>query len=177
MDDDAIPKNQWLIKIDTDQIYEPKKLYKSLYLAQNPLDVVSIPRLDFIKKDDQILIRADQKKIIGPIDHWLIFNDGLCFIEWIPEEKTDNCLSCASYEILRFHKPYKIFHSELSSWHFPFNKKARQHYVQNHPYKKPDNFKLKEIGYQIDPIMLDSSFINEHCKLVRNLDIDIINNL
>ncbi|MCE3039554.1 hypothetical protein [Helicobacter anatolicus] len=42
-----IPKNEFLIKIDTDHIYDSKRLFKSFYAIKNKMHVLSIPRVDF----------------------------------------------------------------------------------------------------------------------------------
>ena len=71
-----IPKNEWLIKIDCDHIYDAKRLFQSFYLPRNINEVVSIPRINFHIHEGEVLIENyTNGYFIDHIDHWLIYND------------------------------------------------------------------------------------------------------
>lgn len=104
-----IPKNEWLIKIDVDHIYDAKKLYKSFYIPQKDNDIVSIARLNIAVENNKVYIVPHY--FVDVADHWLIKNNQLKWEEvlivedgfdWIEISK-DNLYqydNFSSYEIL-----------------------------------------------------------------------------
>lgn len=118
-----IPKNEWLIKIDVDHIYDAKKLYKSFYIPQKDNDIVSIARLNIAVENNKVYIVPHY--FVDVADHWLIKNNQLKWEEvlivedgfdWIEISK-DNLYqydNFSSYEILCL-KGRNIYHTELTN--------------------------------------------------------------
>lgn len=116
---DLIPKNEWLIKIDVDQIYFPEILEHSFYLPKDKADFVSYSRLNVIRSSS-----GDIRTInyVRPGDHWLIFNNNLTFLNTTGYGENGKFYS---YELLKMPGRNIPFHPECSSIHFPFEKKYR----------------------------------------------------
>ena len=115
----VIPKNEWLIKIDVDQIYFPDILEHSFYLPKRNSDLVIYSRLNTVRTDNNEIKVID---CIRPGDHWLVYNNNLEFInKWGEKENGD----FFSWEELKM-GPHEIpYFPECSSIHFPFEKKYR----------------------------------------------------
>ncbi len=111
-----IPQNEWLIKIDVDQIYFPKILEHSFYLPKSTNDVVSYSRLNVIRDSDNNLRIIEY---IRPGDHWLVFNNNLRFINIQGYDKFGKYFAC---EQIKWSKRGLAFKPECSSIHFPFEK-------------------------------------------------------
>lgn len=154
-----IPKNQWLIKIDCDHIYDAKKLYKAFYLPKKRYERLVIARIDTLIKDNSVFIRSNAQGNFWNVgtDHWLICNNGLRFNVWFPDKERK-----LFYEGL-FYRPARItYHTELNNYHFPFIKNSRASGNEN---AIKNAFTLDEIrqsdlvGTRIDPEMLDENKI------------------
>lgn len=118
---DLIPKKEWLIKIDVDQIYFPEILRHSFSLPSNNREWVVYSRLDLYRLDGEIKV-FDYKR---PGDHWLIYNDGLYFTTEIGKRANGDFFA---WEALSMEPRIKLrspFLPECSSVHFPFEKKYR----------------------------------------------------
>lgn len=115
-----IPKNEWLIKIDADQIYFPEILEHSFYLPKSTKDVVSYSRLNLVRDGDNNLRVEDY---LRPGDHWLVFNDNIHFIN---VHGYSNEGKFYSYELVQWNKNKIPFKPECSSVHFPFEKNQRK---------------------------------------------------
>lgn len=160
-----IPKNEWLILIDTDHIYDAKKLYKSFYLAKSPYERVMYDRINFLVKNGKVSVEKStymkdgvgfvDKFMLHYLDHWLLCNFGFEFIpQYINKEKT------IQIEIWNF-KPMRIDKfTEISNYHFPYIKERRQSMND-----KVEKFTLNEIkqsrlvGTRIDSALLDEKKI------------------
>lgn len=118
---DLIPKNEWVIKIDVDQIYFPNILEHSFYLPKNSKDVVFYSRLNVIVIKENSLSVIDY---VRPGDHWLILNNGLHFENVFGKDNNGNFYS---YERLKMPHLDIPFLPECSSIHFPFEKKYRKY--------------------------------------------------
>lgn len=115
-----IPPNEWLIKIDVDQIYFPKILEHSFYLPRTTNDMVSYSRLNVIRDV------GNNFRVIGyirPGDHWLVFNNNLRFINIQGYDESGNFFA---YEQIRWGKRSLPFKPECSSIHFPYEKNYRK---------------------------------------------------
>lgn len=147
----VIPKYQWLVKIDTDHIYEARKLYKSFYLAQKMWDIVFHSRIDFCKKDNKILVSAHRFCVFEG-DHWLVNNFDLKFIPFNTH-----------YEQLIPHSNHLIS-TELPSWHFPYEKQSRKEGAKNVQWLPTKQWHSDEISTRIDPVMLKSEVLHTFVK-------------
>lgn len=158
-----IPKNEWLIKLDMDHIYDAKKLYKNLYLVNKTYEMSTIPRIDFLIKSNKVYVGNYKNNdyildnfFIPGGDHWLIFNNKLQFKEWMPEAE-----EVMFYEAL-VHPSKRMIRGELSNYHFPCIKISR-HELNNKTIETA--FTLDEIkrsrlvGVRIDPDLLDEEKI------------------
>lgn len=92
-----IPKNEWFIKIDCDQIYDSEKLQKSFSLAKSFNDVVIYMQLNLHVFDNQVFIRI-KDPIVEHGDHFLMCNRDVYFIESIVSSSEQEC---KSYEVLK----------------------------------------------------------------------------
>ncbi|MPO61823.1 beta-1,4-N-acetylgalactosaminyltransferase, partial [Campylobacter jejuni] len=130
-----IPKDEWLIKIDVDHIYDAKKLYKSFYIPKNKYDVVSYSRVDIHYFNDNFFLCKDNNGNIlkEPGDCLLINNYNLKWKEvlidrinnnWKKATKQSFSSNIHSLEQLKY-KHRILFHTELNNYHFPFLKKHR----------------------------------------------------
>lgn len=114
-----IPKNEWIIKIDVDQIYFPEILEHSFYLPASPRDWVIYSRLNTVIANNKIMVTD----YIRPGDHWLVFNDGLYFDHEVGYKETGTYYA---WEHLVRSKPLnRAYFPECSSIHFPVEKKYR----------------------------------------------------
>lgn len=133
-----IPKGEWFIKIDTDQIYDSKKLKESFSLPQSRREIVCYFRMELHCFDDRIYIhRYTPIKDFG--DHWLLYNRFSSFFDHILREDSDYE---EGYEMINFGFITKEYVPELNTWHFPYMKESRrdlakiEDYVPLSEYKK-----------------------------------------
>ncbi len=119
-----IPKDEWLIKIDVDHIYDAKKLYKSFYIPKNKYDVVSYSRVDIHYFNDNFFLCKDNNGNIlkEPGDCLLINNYNLKWKEvlidrinnnWKKATKQSFSSNIHSLEQLKY-KHRILFHTELN---------------------------------------------------------------
>ncbi|MCR6579250.1 beta-1,4-N-acetylgalactosaminyltransferase [Campylobacter insulaenigrae] len=128
-----IPKEEWLIKIDTDHIYDAKKLYKSFYIPKKDYHMVCYSRIDFVFKDNKIYVCQDKDENVlkAPGDCWLLKNKKIYFKEILRSwgiahhysNVTDKKQMRFYEELVAKHK-IKYF-TELNNYHFPYMKKHR----------------------------------------------------
>ncbi len=160
-----IPKNEWLVNIDCDQIYDAKKLYKSFYLPKNKFEVVQYDRINIIVENNEVRIAKYEGYenciddfLLHYCDHRLLCNFDCEFVPYFCET------NATLQEGLIFGKRRNIF-AELNTWHFPFLKESR---VFNHDMTRKNGvnaFTLDEIrqsplvGTRIDPALLDKDKI------------------
>ena len=115
-----IPKKEWLIKIDADQIYFPKILEHSFYLPKTEKDFVSYSRLNVIRDScNELWV----EKYVRPGDQWLIFNDDIHFINIFGENEYGRFYA---WEYAKWGKRNRQFKPECSSVHFPYEKSYRK---------------------------------------------------
>ena len=115
-----IPKNEWMIKIDVDQIYFPDILGHSFYLPKNTNDIVFYSRLNLLRDINNQLRVINY---IRPGDHWLVFNDSLKFINIHGYYESGEFYA---FEKLKMNRREVPFTPECSSVHFPCEKKYRR---------------------------------------------------
>lgn len=125
-----IPKGEWLIKIDCDQIYDAKKLKESFKLAKTPRDIVYYFRINLHCFDDAILIDKNAP-LYDPADHWLICNNGLFFVNSIVEEYEEKIFYWESLVIPFYHL---WVDAPLNTWHFPCIKASRRNFALRENY-------------------------------------------
>lgn len=159
-----IPKKQWLIKIDCDHIYDAKKLYKAFYLPKSRFDSVIKPRFDILIRERRVHIRKLKHGLIQDdflfrgVDDWLIYNNGLDFVVWHPNENSKHLF----FETLTCRNRRRNICTELNNYHFPFVKNSRAGFSDD--WIK-GAFSLDEIrqsplvGKRIDPALLDKDKI------------------
>ncbi len=143
----VIPKYHWLILIDTDHIYEARKLFKSFYLAQKVWDMVLHSRINFLSSENGVRIQSSCTEVYEG-DHWLVNNFGLEFQVFNE-----------TYEQLIPHTNHLIS-TELPSWHFPYQKDSRKIDAQKFQWVALESWQSSEIGTRIDKIMLKSDVMD-----------------
>lgn len=152
-----IPKNEWVIKIDCDHIYNAKKLYESFYIPKSIKEVVMYSRINFVVRDFEVFVRNDGD--FGFLDawgdHWLLYNDCEPFEIWRYNDE--------SYEVLKLKDKHHIKDKEMVQWHFPLAKKRRNAIVDNDliPLKEFKKHHADLIGTKIEESMLDEKRILE----------------
>lgn len=125
-----IPKGEWLIKIDCDQIYDAKKLKESFCFAKSVEDIVFYFRINLHCFSDGIYI--DKKNPISDHkDHWLICNNDLFFTNDIQE---CNSKDIHYWELLQIPFSYNAVNAPLNTWHFPLLKQNRSALVKKENY-------------------------------------------
>ncbi|MFA4805840.1 beta-1,4-N-acetylgalactosamyltransferase [Helicobacter pylori] len=152
-----IPKNEWVIKIDCDHIYDAKKLYESFYIPKIIKEVVMYSRINFVVQDFEVFVRNDGD--FGFLDawgdQWLLYNDCEPFEIWHYNDE--------SYEVLKLKDKHHIKDKELMQWHFPLAKKRRNAIVYDDliPLKEFKKRHADLIGTRIEESMLDEKRILE----------------
>lgn len=117
-----IPQGEWLIKIDSDQLYDSQKLKESFKLVRSTQDIVFYFRLN-LHCFDNLLYLNREMPISDPKDHWLICNNGLFFVDDIQENNEEEV---EYWELLQIPFEYREFETPLNTWHFPLLKESRK---------------------------------------------------
>ena len=122
----CIPSNEWIIKIDVDQVYFPEILRHSFSLPRAEDDFVIYSRLDLVYESTT---NHDLKvwRYHRPGDHWLIFNKNLRFVNNFGYHRNGRFYA---YEVLKcgnasFPKGRRYL-PECSTLHFPTIKSYRK---------------------------------------------------
>lgn len=162
---DIIPDNEWIIKIDTDQIYDAEKLKKIFYLPRDENDAVILTRIN-LHFDGKELYFIKECPYLATPDHCLIYNNKLEF-----ELKTDK-KSCKSVEHLNI-SAFNLIYPEMNNYHFPMMKEYRKqkgygNLVEFDEFIKSGTLQKfieeKKLPAIIDPKMLDKKHIMSICK-------------
>lgn len=152
-----IPKNEWLMKVDVDHIYDAEKLKKVFYLLKKPSDCVILSRLDLHYLNEKLYTFKDKENFKAPLDMWIINNSNLKF-ELFKTNKSE-FFACETLKV----KDRNIIFTQLTNWHFPCMKKER--YIEDlNKLETFKNFKKNYLGLEITPDMLDEDRIIEECK-------------
>ncbi|WP_367960366.1 beta-1,4-N-acetylgalactosaminyltransferase [Helicobacter acinonychis] len=152
-----IPKNEWVIKIDADHIYDAKKLYESFYIPKNTKEIVMYSRINFVVQDFEVFVRNDG--VFGFLDahgdQWLLYNDCGSFEIWQDNDE--------SYEVLKPKDKHHVKDKEMVQWHFPLAKKERNAIVCDNliPLEEFKKRRADLIGTRIEESMLDEKRILE----------------
>lgn len=120
---EVIPKNEWIIKIDVDQIYFPRILEHSFFLPKSNKDIVSYSRLNVVRDKNN---RVRVEKYLRPGDHWLIFNDKINFTNVFGYSESGEFYSWEHMQWEGDKNPI-FFKPECSSLHFPYEKNYRSY--------------------------------------------------
>lgn len=118
-----LPKNEWIIKIDCDHVFDKEKLENLMYLPTNNNDVVILPRLN-LHYDNEKLYFIKNCPIITSKDFWLIYNNNL---EFKPMPCNKNTMLIEHLDV----SSRNVIHSEASNYHFPMIKKRRNSFSQD----------------------------------------------
>lgn len=123
---DKLPKNEWIIKIDCDHIYNAKYVKDLCRLPFNEDECVFLSRLNLKVIDDEVYLIKGQE-LVEPGDSWILYNGDLIpkspfgfYLE--DNEDVYRAREKFSHNI----KNHKRIFSILSNWHFPYIKKRRQ---------------------------------------------------
>jgi beta-1,4-N-acetylgalactosaminyltransferase len=130
-----IPKDEWIIKIDCDHVYDGEKLKKLFYLPKKDNDYIVISRLDLAVVDNKIYTITD-KPFVESKDFFLLKNRNLNFKNSSWEYKKNGKIFLAGCETLyinnypanssKIEKSYNFIYGELVNYHFPLAKKWRK---------------------------------------------------
>ncbi|EAJ2878828.1 hypothetical protein A0X34_01940 [Campylobacter coli] len=160
-----IPKDEWLIKIDVDHIYDAKRLYKSFYIPKKDYEILTYSRIDFLIKNNEIFLRYDEVfGILNNIanDQWLMKRGKHIWQENITNlDSFGNVIKTSSYEYLNI-KKFKLYHTEFLNYHFPFIKKERMKDIEKFKWVKLQDFlesKHNTLNTIINPETLNKQLI------------------
>ncbi len=162
-----IPKNEWVVKIDCDHIYDAKKLYESFYIPKSIKEVVMYSRINFVVRDFEVFVcnSGDFGFLDAWGDQWLFYNDCEPFEIWQHNGEVLETWQHNDdiYEILKLKDKHHIKDKELMQWHFPLAKKRRNAIVDNDliPLKDFKKHHADLIGTRIEESMLDEKRILE----------------
>lgn len=158
----VIPKNQWLVKIDVDHIYEASKLFKSFYLIQKPWDMLIWNLINVCCIDQEIFIDKNTRASYEQGDHFVLKNISLYFAEvkaaW---NGIDDRIG--SFETFKPHSNH-IIRPEVNNWYLPYQKELRKKVINRHSWIPLQSWQGEEIGTRIDPIMLQSEVLHTFVK-------------
>lgn len=171
-----IPKEEWIIKIDCDHIYDSEKLRKLMYLPKKENDYVVMARLDLHILNSQIYT-ITKDPLIENKDFFLLKNKNLSFknIGWYRYKNgIRSFVACEALYIgelaassSKIERKYNFIYTELNNYHFPIIKEWRNNlfYYKNKGklclFKEYKNniFSNKNINNIIDKKMLDEEKI------------------
>jgi len=156
-----IPKNEWFVKIDADQIYIADKLKKLFLLPKSYNDIIILPRIQLQSDGSNLFFDRNRPFNFGH-DHWLMFNNNN--LSFLPSETHD-------FEVLQGAENRRVIIGEITNWHFQGNK--AKHYrnfsiptisfpefmmtFDGNPYDTV--FKKKYNSVYLDSKMLDYEYI------------------
>lgn len=153
-----IPENEWLIKIDCDQIYEADLLKDSFNMIRNDYDSILYFRMNLHIKDNKVYLFKDEP-ITEHYDHWIIKNNNLSFYEKILEH---DFYKIKSYEMLDINRKvnFKVY-KYLTTYHFRYMKNRRNIVDDNNLVHISQYDKVLSPQYieRIKPFMLDEEHI------------------
>lgn len=165
----AIPKDEWFIKIDVDHIYNAKILFQTFYIPKTIRHAVVYPRINFIKKDDSFYIQnSGENGFIQGFDQLLVCNRDVDFIErktskaaqWIDNTKCENTLYSEQQKLLDL----AYYQAPLMQWHFPAIKQRRLDFTKHLDLITIESFKKRNkhlIDSIIPSFMLNCNLISE----------------
>ena len=137
-----IPKNEWLVKIDADQIYIADKLKNLFLLPKYKDDAVILPRIQ-LHYDGKELSFIQDRPFNFSSDHLLIFND-----EKLHHVATSQIPPYPSTQRLETGWRHFIV-GEITNWHFPKTSHVRfVYHSRTIPY---DEFLKNFDGHPADP--------------------------
>lgn len=165
-----IPKDEWLIKIDCDHIFDKEKLKKIFYLPQNDEDIIKISRMNLHYENKQLYVLRNNP-ICDPGDCWLIKNKDIYFgyDSGMNEKGT-----FFFYEQLKFKGEEKRikYKTQLFNWHFPMVKNSRRYnYIDEKDLIKFSEFSFsyyQKAFFGIESDMLDEERILRLCEKIKN---------
>lgn len=159
-----IPKNEWIIKIDCDHIYDTKKLKKVLSIPQSSNDCVILSRLNLHYLNGKLYTFKNEKELIESKDHWIINNHDLHFVNYSGFTSEGKYLACETLDI----KNRNLIVTDLINWHFPAIKKQRE--MNDLERLNPFSEYLKKYPrYKITEDMLDEKRIIKKLKVIRGV--------
>lgn len=115
-----IPKNEWIIKIDCDHVYDSNKLEKLLYIPKSKKDCVIMSRLDLHYVDNK-LYYISQNPLVEDRDNWIIYNDDSFKFEFYTGYDQNEFLAYELFKVV----DRNIIYTDLVQYHFPFIKSYR----------------------------------------------------
>lgn len=118
---EKIPKNEWLIKIDVDELYLASALEYSFSIPKTQEDIVVYSLLNVVRTPN------NEIKVVRYVrsgDHWLIFNNNLRFENVIRKRKDGSLFACEHLLKDNSQIPYT---PECLTLHFMYEKESRKY--------------------------------------------------
>ncbi|WP_257616496.1 hypothetical protein [Rodentibacter ratti] len=159
---EKLPKNEWIIKLDADHIWDTKALEDLCRLPVRKRDIVILSRMNVHCQNNIVYINK-----INPIvevgDHWILYNKGINFDFYRGWEKE----KFVAFEILYLPKDCGKIFSILANWHFPIVKSHRSTFNKDEwiPLREFDMkqyIKENKLEGRIPEHMLDENKILEN---------------
>ncbi|MFC0308277.1 hypothetical protein ACFFHK_00965 [Gallibacterium trehalosifermentans] len=120
---DKIPDNEWLIKIDCDQVYDRELLQATLKMPKNIKECIFIPRINLHYYDKKFYVLRNMPLSIER-DHWLIYKTPKLRFEM--SIGIDSQGRKYAYELLQGLSDLYWIDTEVMHWHFPLMKSRRE---------------------------------------------------
>jgi beta-1,4-N-acetylgalactosaminyltransferase len=136
-----IPKDEWIIKIDCDHIFDSNKLKKLLYLPKKDNDLIVISRLNLHIEKEKIYTLKNMEILEEP-DHFIIKNKNLKFKMKFEQVNKKNII----YEEIEQLNPinYNFIYTEVTNYHFPTLKSYRKYIENDNKVLLEDYLKMKK---------------------------------
>ncbi|MDO5054401.1 MAG: hypothetical protein Q4D86_03680 [Pasteurella oralis] len=154
---DKLPKNEWIIKVDGDHIWDLEHLLKLCKLPVRKKDCVILNRINLHCIDNNVYI-SKHNPFLEPGDSWILYNHGNIKFSFSRGWK-DNQFFAWEYLPLPRKKARKIY-GILSNFHFPIVKQHRNDFNNN------DWILLEEAN-------IDKFIINKN--MIGRIPLDMIN--
>lgn len=160
-----IPKNEWIIKIDCDHIYDSEKLKKLFYLPKKDNDYIVLSRLNIHVINNKLFFIG--KNPIGEEkDHFIVKNNNLSFKnrKWYDKEKFLACeclyINNIASNSSELEKKYNFIYGEVTNYHFPIVKNWRTANEKENILKNLYNFDKYDISL-FDSEIIDKEMLNK----------------
>lgn len=125
-----IPKNEWIIKIDCDHVYDTAKLKKLFYLPKKDNDYIVLSRLNVHVINDEVYF-IGKNPLVENKDFFLLKNKNLNFRnrKWYDKGKFLACeclyINNIASNSSELEEKYNFIYGEVTNYHFPIVKNWR----------------------------------------------------
>lgn len=153
-----IPKNEWIMKVDCDHIYDAEKLKKVFSLAKKKNDCIILSRINLHYLNGNLYAFKNGVRVLETKDHWIINNYDLEF-KLYSEYKNNRFIACETLDV----NNRNIIMTDVTNWHFPCIKEERK--CEDISLLSPfEEIKDSYPMYKVTEDMIDEQKILNRCK-------------